>query len=205
MTAEPERPVDGSTRIPPLTPPYPPDADAVLARMMPGDEEPIALFRTLARNVPLAEAMNHWGAYQLSRRLSLTLRDREIAIDRTCALCGCEYEWGVHIARFAPRAELTGPQITSLTHGRATDPCWTSDRDRLLIETADALHHSHEVDDALFARLAAEFTEEQILDLLMLCGWYHAISFTARTARLTPEPGAPAFEDVRPGRGEQGA
>jgi hypothetical protein len=28
-----------------------------------------------------------------------------------------------------------------------------------------------------------------VLDLLLLCGWYHAISFTVRALRLPMEPG----------------
>ncbi|QHC23404.1 carboxymuconolactone decarboxylase family protein [Streptomyces sp. GS7] len=183
-----------ATRIPPLSAPYPGQTAAILRRMMPNGEEPIALFRTCARNLPLAEALHGWGSYQLSRRLSLGLRDRELVIDRTCARCGCEYEWGVHITRFADRAELTSQQITSLTHGSSADLCWTGERDRLLLDTADALHDGHDIDDALWARLSAQFSSEQILDVLMLCGWYHAISFTARATRLPPEPGAPRFD-----------
>ncbi|MFF2809695.1 carboxymuconolactone decarboxylase family protein [Streptomyces sp. NPDC058000] len=183
-------------RIPPLSAPNSVEA-AILRRMMPSGEEPIALFRTYARNLPLAEALHGWGSYQLSRRLSLGLRDRELVIDRTCARCGCEYEWGVHIARFADRAGLTTDQITSLTHGSSADPCWTSERDRLLLDTADTLHSTYDIDDALWERLTAEFSSEQILDLLMLCGWYHAISFTARTARLPREAGAPRFDTFR--------
>jgi hypothetical protein len=38
----------------------------------------------------MAAAMSGWGSYELSRRLSLSLRDREIVIDRTCARCRCE-------------------------------------------------------------------------------------------------------------------
>ncbi|MFG3258083.1 carboxymuconolactone decarboxylase family protein [Streptomyces sp. NPDC048172] len=183
-------------RVPPLEAPYPPDADAVLRRMMPGDERPLALFRTLARSVPLAEAAHGWGAYQLSRRLGVGVREREIVIDRTCALCGSAYEWGVHVARFATRAGLTDAQISSLTHGSSADPCWTDERDRVLLDMTDALHAEHDLDDALWDRLTAEFTREQALELLMLCGWYHAISFTARVTRLAPEPGAPSFGDV---------
>ena len=183
-----------SARIPPLSPPYSERAADILRRMMPGGQEPIALFRTYARNLPLAEAMHGWGGYELSRRLSLGLRDREILIDRTCARCGCEYEWGVHITFFAERAELTHEQIASLTHGTGTDPCWTGERDRLLLDAADTLHDENDIDDALWARLAAEFTQEQLLDLVMLCGWYHAISFTARAARLPLEPTAARFE-----------
>ena len=80
------------------------------------------------------------GAVRVGRDFSVGLRDREIVIDRTCARCGCEYEWGVHVAFFAERAALDPAQITSLTHGGAHDACWESRRDRLLIRLADALH-----------------------------------------------------------------
>lgn len=42
----------------------------------------------------------------------------------------------------------------------------------------------HRIDDA------------QILDLLLLCGWYHAISFGANGARVALEDGAPRFADL---------
>lgn len=182
-----------AARIAPLSPPYSDQAADLLRRMMPGGQEPIALFRTYARSHPLAEALTSWGGYVLSRRLSLGLRDREILIDRTCARCGCEYEWGVHIAHFADRAALTDDQIASIATGTSADRCWTAERDRLLLDAADALHDANDIDDTLWAGLAAEFTDEQILDLLMVCGWYHAISFTARAVRLPPEPGAARF------------
>jgi len=53
------------------------------------------------------------------------------------------------------------------------------------------------VADELWRRLAAEFSEVQLLDLLLLCGWYHAISFAANAARVPLEDGAPRFEDAR--------
>ncbi|WP_199182883.1 carboxymuconolactone decarboxylase family protein [Mycobacterium sp. 4858] len=85
-------------RIDALDPPYEAAVAALLQKMMPPDVPPIALFRVVVRNMPMAEAMTRWGGYELSRALSLSLRDREIVIDRTCARCGCEYEWGVHVA-----------------------------------------------------------------------------------------------------------
>ena len=166
--------------------------------MMPPGVPPILLFRTFVRNLPMTAAMHGWGGYELSRLLSLSLRDREILIDRTCARCGCEYEWGVHTNFFSERAGLTAQQIVSLTHGDASDACWTDERDRLLIEAADALHDSAGIDDDLWLRMARLFSDEQLLDLLMLCGWYHAISFTANSVRLTREAGAPRFADVLP-------
>lgn len=182
-------------RIEPLRPPYaPPVADRLTAMMPPG-EPPIRLFRMFVRNMPMTEAMTGWGGYELSRRLSLPLRDREILIDRTCARCGCEYEWGVHVARFAGQAGLSGEQVASLASGSTADRCWQQPRDWLLIEAADAVHDTADIGDELWDRLTVEFSSEQLLDLLMLCGWYHAISFTANAARLPGEDTAPRFSE----------
>ena len=185
-------------RIGDLEPPYEPAVAAQLHKMMPANVPPIALFRTVVKNLPMAEAMTLWGSYELSRALSLSLRDREIVIDRTCVRCGCEYEWGVHVAFFADRARLDEDQVGSLTHGGAADPCWTSQRDRLLIRAVDALCDYRDIDDALWEALRAMFDDREILDLTMLCGWYHAISFTARAARVPLEAGSPTFADVAP-------
>ena len=183
-------------RIAPVQPPYPEAVDAALTLMTPPGVAPIGLFRLFARNLPMTQAMHGWGGYELGRHLSLSLREREIVIDRTCARCDCEYEWGVHMMVFADRAGLTRDQAASLTHGGPLDPCWSADRERLLIAAVDSLHDTSDIDDALWAQLAAAFDEQQLLDLLLLCGWYHAIAFAARATRLPLEPGAPGFADV---------
>jgi alkylhydroperoxidase family enzyme len=192
MISETETPV----RIPPLVPPYAPEVESRLASMMPPGVPPIGLFRTFATNLAMTDAMADWGAYELSRRLSLSMREREILIDRTCARCGAEYEWGVHVLFFADRVGFSPEQVASLTHGSADDPCWTS-RERSLIRAADALHDAADIGDELWAELSEELTDQQILDLLILCGWYHAISYVARAARVELEPDAPRFADVR--------
>jgi alkylhydroperoxidase family enzyme len=191
-----EEPRRDNPHCPPRTPYGEPEA-AQLRTMMPAGVPPIALFRTFATNLSMAQAMGEWGRYELSRALSISLRHREIVIDRTCAGCGCEYEWGVHVAFFAEKADLTAAQITSLTHGEADDACWLDERDRLVIELVDQLQHHSVIDDELWCRLRGLFTESQLLDLTMLCGWYHAISFTARSAGVPLEEWAPTFESVR--------
>jgi alkylhydroperoxidase family enzyme len=184
-------------RIAPLEPPFAPGVEAQLQRMMPPGVPPIALFRTFVRNLPMTGAMTSWGGYELSRGLSLTLRDREIVIDRTCANCKCEYEWGVHVAFFSERAGLTGAQLVSLTFGSAEDECWPEERDRLLIQAVDSLHGQADIPDELWRLLSAAFSEANLLDLLLLCGWYHAVSFVAQAARVPLEPGAPRFGSLR--------
>ena len=185
-------------RIEPLTEPFDRRTAEVLASMMPPGVPPIALFRTFAKNLRMAESMRQWGGYELSRELSVDLRTREIVIDRTCARCGCEYEWGVHIAFFAERANLTQDQIRSLNGGLPEDDCWDDPGDVAAIRLVDSLHETSAVGDDLWEQLSNLFTEAQILDLAMLVGWYHAISFTARAAAVPLEPGAPRFHDFAP-------
>jgi alkylhydroperoxidase family enzyme len=184
-------------RIAPLEPPFASEVATQLQRMMPPGVPPIALFRTVVRNLPMTEAMTSWGSYELSRRLSLPLRDREIVIARTCANCGCEYEWGVHVAFFSERAGLTGAQLASLTFGSAEDECWPEEHDRLLIQAVDSLHGQADIADDLWRLLSGAFSEANLLDLVLLCGWYHAVSFVARAARVPLEPGAPRFDSLR--------
>lgn len=185
-------------RIAALDAPYSPEQAEVLAAMMPPGAAPIGLFRTFAHNLPMASAMTGWGSYELSKRLSLSMREREVVIDRTCARAGCEYEWGVHIAFFAERVGFTRAQISSLTYGQPDDGCWSDVRDRQLIRAADELHETNTISDELFEQLRVDFTDAQLLDLALLAGWYHAISYSARVAGVTLEPGAPTFESVRP-------
>jgi hypothetical protein len=80
--------------------------------------------------------------------------------------------------------------------GRPT-PCWTDEADRLLIELVDQLHDTADVGDDLWHRLTGVYAHAPLLDLVLLCGWHHAISFVARAARVPHEPGTPRFADAR--------
>ena len=97
-------------RIAPLDPPYSAPVAAALERIMPAGVPPLALFRTLAVNERVFLRVMAGG---LLDRGSITLREREIVIDRTCARCGSEYEWGVHVAFFAERARLSSEEVAS--------------------------------------------------------------------------------------------
>ena len=57
----------------------------------------------------------------------------------------------------------------------------------------DALHDEAQVEDALWESLKAEFTDEQVLELIVLIGFYHTVSFVTNALRLQPEQGAARF------------
>ena len=191
---------DTQPRVAPVTPPYDADTAAALEVLGP----PIGIFRVFARRPDRAHGISGWGRYYLSRRCALSLRHRELLILRTTARCGAEYEWGVHVQVFADKAGLTGEQIRSATAGQPDDPCWTEPADRAVLRAADALDRDSDLSDADWTSLVAGVGEEGAVDALLICGWYHAISYVARATRLAPEPGAPLFADFgvrRRGRG----
>jgi len=176
-------------RIAPLEPPFDEESAAAVEALGP----PIGLFRLLARRPDRARGIQGWGRYYLSRRSALSLRHRELAIHRTTALCGAEYEWGVHVAVFAEKAGFTQAQIHSLATGDAEDACWTDPGDRAVLRAADSLHVNSDLDDAEWRELRDALGEDEVVDLLLLCGWYHAISYVARAVRLPLEPERPPF------------
>jgi alkylhydroperoxidase family enzyme len=171
-------------RIAPLEPPYSADVAEVLGRLGP----PIRLFRVWARRPALAEGVAAWGRYYFSRRSALTVRRRELVIDRTTALCGADYEWGVHVAAFAGAAGFDASQVRSLATGGPSDACWDAG-DRAVLTAVDELHATCDLSDAAWAGLVAAAGEDGAVEVTLVCGWYHAISFAVRALRLPLEPG----------------
>ncbi len=181
-------------RITPISPPYEPVLETELNRWMPPGAalEPLKLFRTLFQNRDLAEAMLPLGSLLLSKRAGITTHEREVVIDRVCARCGCEYEWGVHAAAFGDRAGLVEDQIRATVLGGVADPAW-SVKEALLVSMVDELHDGASISDELWGRLAKEWSAPQLLVLLVLAGWYHVIAYTANGARVALEDWALRF------------
>lgn len=174
---------DPTPRVEPVRPPFPPELQAVFDRIMPPGVPPLTLFTTLAR-VP--RTYDRFRAGSLLDKGPLSLRHREIVIDRTCARCGCAYEWGVHVAFFAERVGLTPEQVRASARGPADDPAWPKE-ERLLVRLVDELHDTAAISDALWIELAAALSVEQIYEAIALVGFYHTVSFFANGLRLPLE------------------
>ena len=180
-----------SARIAPIEPPYPPEIEAEFAKIMRG-APPLLLFRTVARN---PRVLQRFFAGGLLDRGSISLRFRELMILRTCAQCGAEYEWGVHIATFGEKAAWTQAQSNSTARGSPEDSCW-SEQESLVMRLADSLHSTSEVGEELWQQLSSAFTPEQLIELVMLAGLYHAVSFMVNAFGVQLEESAPRFPSV---------
>jgi len=177
-----------TARVPPATPPYAPEVQAVFDRLPRSWMPPFELFTVMARDPRLLQRFTR-GAPIYFPETNLTVRQREVFLDRVTALCRCEYEWSLRIHYFAKEAGLTEEQVRATVHGSAEDASWSAD-DRLLIRLADELNTSADVSDGLWRELAAALSPEAILELLLLAGYYRTIAYVADGLRLPLEPRA---------------
>lgn len=182
-----------SARIPPLDPPYTPGTAAMLDKWMPPDSgmDPLRLFRTLAHHEELNSRMRPLGAGILGHGL-VEPRLREIVIHRTCALCGAEYEWGVHAVAFGRPLGFTEEQLASTAGGSAADAVW-SEAEAAAFRLADELHATSALSDELFVLLETHFSHAEIIELAVTAGWYHTISFVIGAAGVELEEWAARF------------
>lgn len=174
-------------RIAPLSPPYEAEVQKSFDAIMPPGADPLVLFRTLAASP------RHWKKFRAGSLLDrgpLSLREREIVIDRTCALAGCEYEWGVHVAIFAGPAKLTQAEVAATVSG---DHAVWSPAEMALVAAVDALHHHATLSDEEWAGLRAHYNEEQAFEALLLCGFYRTVAYIANGLALPLEPGSARF------------
>src|SRR5215831_14069124 len=178
-------------RVDPLPAPYAPELQAIFDRVMPRGVPPLSLFSTLAR-VP--RFYDQIRAASLLDRGPLSLRHRELLIDRTCARCKCEYEWGVHMAFFSEHVRFSRQQVEATVIGDASDPLWSIE-ERLVIRLVDELHESSAISDALWIELTQTFALDQIFEFIALVGQYHTIAFFANSLRLVPEQFAARFPE----------
>ena len=176
------------SRIAPLQPPYAPEIQGQFDAIMRG-APPLTLFRVVAGNARAWEKLRGGG---LLDQGPLSLREREIVIDRTCARTRCEYEWGVHVAVFAAAAALTDAQIRATVRAASDAPCW-SDAEQALLAAVDALHDRATLSDAEFAALAAHYDEAKIFEIILLCGFYRTVSYLANGLALPLEHNAVRF------------
>ena len=176
-------------RIAPAQPPYEPSIADALERIMPPGVPPLLLFRTMAKSPRVFARMFAGG---LLDKGPLSLRQREIVIDRTTARLGCEYEWGVHVAFFAERTALSAEQVASTVTGAADAACWTPD-DQALLALVDDLVERRKIADATWNRLTTHFDDTQVLEAIALVGYYHTISFLCAGLDLPLESYAARF------------
>lgn len=186
-------------RMATANPPHDAEATARLGDWGIGpDEEALQMVRLLVRQHPdLGDALRPLGFFFVGDRAALDTRTRELVVIRVTARCGCEYEWGLRVAIMAEAASLTPAQIAATLEPDLDPGTWEDPQDLAVLGAVDQLHDTGRLDDPGYATLNAFYDDRQIVELLILTGWYHALSYLDGGAQLPLEPAAARFDDHR--------
>ena len=164
--------VDPHTQDPVLRPIF----DGMRARGL----EPLNIHRTIGHAPDLYKAFA--GLATALRFSGVTPRvDRELMILRTTQLKDGDYEFAHH-KRIGLTCGLTEAQIDSLPNWRRTSVF--SERQRTILEYAEKMVQSGEVDDATFAAMQRIFSPQEIVELTMTSGFYVGVVQFSRALRI---------------------
>jgi alkylhydroperoxidase family enzyme len=157
---------------------------------------PLNIFLTLAKNPPLFEVFTKFGSHLLFKG-EVPAREREIVILRVGWQSQSEYEFGQHTV-IGKQAGLTDEEVTRLA--RSGTKGW-NDADAALVRLADELCTDNCVSDDTWHALSESWSEPQLLELLMLAGYYRLVSGVLNSAGVSLEPATPGWpagtDDVR--------
>ncbi len=127
---------------------------------------------------------------QRAKALVLAPRDLEIMILRTAWLCQSAYTWGEHV-NFGKKAGLTSEEIEWLTQGSSA-PGW-NERERAIVRLAEELHANCRTSDETWSVIEQHFSDKEIIELLMMAGFYREVAYLYNSMRVRLIPGNPGL------------
>lgn len=178
-----------NNRIEPLEAPFTEQVTEDFNKVMPPGMPVLGIFRTVAKNPRVLSRMVNGG---LLDKGSISIADRELVILKACGLCKAEYEWGVHVSIFAKKAGFSQAQIEDTCHEQFNPSLW-SESQQLILKMVEQLHVNQRINDALWEQLSQAFEEQQLIELVMLAGLYHTVSFMVNAFNIQNESFAATF------------
>ena len=181
-------------RIQPVTEPTPEQLEQLssVAGTAPGSK-PANIFATLAHHPRLLRRFNQFGGTLLFRGL-LPAREREIVILRVGWNCGSVYEFGQHTI-IGRAAGLADSEVSALAGG---DISQFVEHEQALIALADDLCSEDSASDATWDQLRARWSDAELVELLVLAGFYRLVAGFLNSAAVQLDPGVPGWpEDVQ--------
>jgi 4-carboxymuconolactone decarboxylase len=170
-----------------------PELTQILEGALTHDGTPLNIFGVLGRHPKLLKRFNLLGGFLLNKGL-LPPRERELVILRIGWNAQAKYEFGQHTI-IGKQCGLTDDEITAITTTTSSGPdahLWSGD-DRDLIAMADELSTDDCVTDATWARLATRWSEPELIELLIVAGFYRLVSGFLNSAGVQLDDGVPGF------------
>lgn len=149
------------------------------------------IFRSMIHHPVLFKNWLTFANYVLSKRSSISARDREIAILRIGWLCKAEYEWAQHVI-IGKAAGITDEEIDRIAAG--PDASGWDAFDAAIVRATDELHKDKIVSDATWKTLSGRYNEQQCMDLVFAVGQYNLVSMALNTFGVQLDPGLKGFK-----------
>jgi 4-carboxymuconolactone decarboxylase len=141
--------------------------------------------RTIANNAGVFEPWSVLARY-LAIEGSLPPRERELVILRVGWRARSIYEFGQHTL-FGRKAGLTESEIAAVTRDVRNGP-W-SEVEMALLEMVDELVDDDCVSDATWSRLSQRWNPSELVELVLLTGFYRMVSSSLNTFGVELEEG----------------
>lgn len=125
-------------------------------------------------------------------KTSLPPRERQILVLRSLASSDDIYELAHHIT-ISRNAGISEEDIAAFQSGEGDS---LSDFDRTLIDAADELKRDQFIGDATWAKLAARYSTEQLMEVVFVTGLYLTMAMLTKTFGMQLERQDAEFADV---------
>ena len=144
------------------------------------------LHRCLAHN---PDTLLKWMPYaeHILLENKIPEREREIAILRVAWNCQCDYEWSMH-AGFSRTLGFTEDDLKAIPRG-PEDRHWT-DIEKAVLKATDEIQATWCISDETWRVLAAEFANDQLIDLIFVICQFILVAVTLNSLRVPLEPNA---------------
>ena len=149
------------------------------------------MLKTVAHHPDLMDPFLDFSAV-LGQRGALTRRDSELLAMRAAWNCQSEFEWGHHF-EYALDAGFSKEEIARIPYGPTADG-WSAS-ERALLEAADELHARQQISDGVWEKLAASYSDKQLVEVLFVVGQYTMLSMFVNASGVVLEPG---YESLPP-------
>lgn len=161
-----------------------------------GDERPRlpGMLKTVAHHPDLLDPFLDFATV-ISHNGALSRRESELLALRASWNCQSQFEWGHHV-EYALNAGLSKEEIARIPFGPSADG-WSA-TDRMLLEAADELHASQHVSDEVWSRIAAEYSDKQLVEILFVVGQYTMLSMVVNSSGVELEPGYEPLPTIPP-------
>jgi 4-carboxymuconolactone decarboxylase len=148
-------------------------------------KRPPSMLKTVAHHPDLVVPLLDFATV-ISHNGTISPRESELLALRVAWNCRSEFEWGHH-ADYARDAGLSDEEIARVPVG-AKASGW-SPADRTLLEAADELHANQQISDEVWSKLAATYSEKQLIEILFVVGEYTMLSMVVNSSGVELEDG----------------